>query len=44
MQFWCFLGFLCVVICAVAGSLIATCVLLASRVYVCVPPGKLLCG
>jgi hypothetical protein len=27
---------LCVVICAVAVSFIATCVLLASRVYVCV--------
>jgi hypothetical protein len=36
--------FLCVVIFAVAVSLIATCVLLASRVYVCVRPGKLLCG
>jgi hypothetical protein len=36
--------FLCVVICAVAVSLIATCVLLASRVYVCVCPGRLLCG
>jgi small neutral amino acid transporter SnatA (MarC family) len=36
--------FLCVVICAVAVSLIATCVLLASRVYMCVRPGKLLCG
>jgi hypothetical protein len=36
--------FLCVVICAVAVSLIATCVLLASRVYVCVHPGRLLCG
>jgi hypothetical protein len=35
--------FLCVVICAVAVSLIATCVLLASRVYVCVRPGRLLC-
>jgi hypothetical protein len=40
MQFWCFLGFLCVVICAVAVSFIATCVLLVSRVYVCVCPGK----
>jgi hypothetical protein len=30
--------------CAVAGSLIATCVWLTSRVYVCVRPGKLLCG
>jgi hypothetical protein len=36
--------FLCVVICVVAVSLIATCVLLASRVYVCVCPGRLLCG
>jgi hypothetical protein len=36
--------FLCVVICAVAVSFIATCVLLASRVYVCVRPGRLLCG
>jgi hypothetical protein len=44
--------FLCVVICAVAVSLIATCVLLASRFYVCVcvcararvRPGRLLCG
>jgi hypothetical protein len=35
--------FLCVVICAVAVSLIVTCVLLASRVYVCVRPGRLLC-
>jgi hypothetical protein len=44
MQFLCFLGFfLCVVICAVAVSFIATCVLLASRVYVCVRPGRLLC-
>jgi hypothetical protein len=43
MQFLCFLGFLCVVICAVAVSFIATCVL-ASRVYVCVCPGRLLCG
>jgi hypothetical protein len=32
------------VICAVAVSFIATCVLLASRVYVCVRPGRLLCG
>jgi hypothetical protein len=40
MQFLCFLGFLCVVICAVAVSFIATCVLLASRVYVCVHPGR----
>jgi hypothetical protein len=44
MQFLCFLGFLCVVISAVAVSLIATCVLLASSVYVCVRPGRLLCG
>jgi hypothetical protein len=44
MQFLCFLVFLCVVICAVAVSFIATCVLLASRVYVCVRPGRLLCG
>jgi hypothetical protein len=36
--------FLCVVICAVAVSLIATCLLLASRVYVCVHPGRLLCS
>jgi hypothetical protein len=36
--------FLCVVICAVAVSFIATCVLLASRVYVCVRPGRLFCG
>jgi hypothetical protein len=36
--------FLCVVICTVAVSPIATCVLLASRVYVCVRPGRLLCG
>jgi hypothetical protein len=36
--------FLCVVICAVAVSFIATCVLLASRVYVCVCPGGMLCG
>jgi hypothetical protein len=36
--------FLCAVKCAVAGFLIATCVWLASRVYVCVRPGKLLCG
>jgi hypothetical protein len=36
--------FLCVVICAVAVTLIATYVLLASRVYVCVHPGRLLCG
>jgi hypothetical protein len=36
--------FLCVVICAVAVSLIATRVLLASRFYVCVRPGRLLCG
>jgi hypothetical protein len=36
MQFLCFLGFLCVVICEVAVSFIATCVLLASRVFVCV--------
>jgi hypothetical protein len=44
MQFLCFLGFLSAVKCAVAGSLIATCVWLASRVYVCTRPGKLLCG
>jgi hypothetical protein len=44
MQFLCFLGFLCVVICVVAVSLIATSVLLASRIYVCVHPGRLLCG
>jgi hypothetical protein len=31
--------FLCAVICAVAVSLIATCVLLASRVYVCAQVG-----
>jgi hypothetical protein len=36
--------FLCAVKCAVAVSLIAICVLLASRVYVCVRPGRLLCG
>jgi hypothetical protein len=36
--------FLCVVICAVAVSFIATCALLASRVYVCVRPDRLLCG
>jgi hypothetical protein len=30
--------------CAVAGSLIATSVLLASKVHVCMRPGKLLCG
>jgi hypothetical protein len=36
--------FLCVVICAVAVSFIASCVLLASRVYVCVRTGRLLCG
>jgi hypothetical protein len=36
--------FLCVVICAVAVSLTATCVLLASRVCVCARPGRLLCG
>jgi hypothetical protein len=36
--------FLCVVICAVAVSFIATCVLLASRVYVCVRQGRLVCG
>jgi hypothetical protein len=34
--------FLCAVICAVAVPLTATCVLLASRVYVCVRPGRLL--
>jgi hypothetical protein len=44
MQFLCFLGFLSGVKCAVAGSLIATGVWLVSRVYVCVRPGKLLCG
>jgi hypothetical protein len=32
--------FLCVVVCAVAVLFIATCVLLASRVYVCVRPGS----
>jgi hypothetical protein len=36
--------FVCVVISAVAVSFIATCVLLVSRVYVCVCPGRLLCG
>jgi hypothetical protein len=36
--------FLCAVKCEVAGSLIATCVSLASRVYVRVHPGKWLCG
>jgi hypothetical protein len=39
MQFLCFLGFFVCCdlwICAVAVSFIATCVLLASRVYVCV--------
>jgi hypothetical protein len=36
MQYLCFLGFLWAVKCAVAGSLIATSVWLASRVYVCV--------
>jgi hypothetical protein len=36
MQYLCFLGFLCAVKCAVAGSLTATCVWLASRVCVCV--------
>jgi hypothetical protein len=36
--------FLCVLICAVAVSFIATCVFLASRVYVFVGPGRLLCG
>jgi hypothetical protein len=36
--------FLCVVTFAVAVSFIATCVVLASRVYVCVRPGRLLCG
>jgi hypothetical protein len=44
MQFLCFLDFLGAVKCAVAGSLIATCVWLASRVCVCVRPGKLVCG
>jgi hypothetical protein len=39
-----FLVFLSAVKCAVAGSLIATCVWLASRVYVCMRPGKLVCG
>jgi hypothetical protein len=33
----------CVVICALAVSFIATCVLLTSRAYVCVRPGRLLC-
>jgi hypothetical protein len=42
--FLCFLGFLWVVICAVAVSFIATRVLLALRVYVCVRPGRLLSG
>jgi hypothetical protein len=36
--------FLCAVICAVAVSLIATCVLLASNVYVGVRSGRLFCG
>jgi hypothetical protein len=36
--------FMCAVIFAVAGSLIATCVLLSSRVYGCVRPGRLHCG
>jgi hypothetical protein len=36
--------FLCAVKCAVAGSLIATCVLLAAKFYVCARPSKLLCG
>jgi hypothetical protein len=36
--------FLRAVKCAVAGSFVATGVSLASRVYVCVHPGKLLCG
>jgi hypothetical protein len=40
----CFLGFLWAVKCAVAGSLIATGVWLASRVYVCIHSGKWLCG
>jgi hypothetical protein len=44
MHFLCFLGLLCVVICAMAVTFIATCVLLALRVYVCVHPGRLLCG
>jgi hypothetical protein len=44
MQFLCFLGFLHVVISAVTGSFIATCILLDSSVYVCVHPGRLLCG
>jgi hypothetical protein len=44
MQYLCFLGFLWAVKCAVAGSLTATGVWLASRVYVCVRPGKLLSG
>jgi hypothetical protein len=43
MHFLCFLGFLCAVKCAVAGSLIATCVSLAPRVYVCARPDKLVC-
>jgi hypothetical protein len=30
--------------CAVAGSFVATGVRLASRVYVCMHPGKWLCG
>jgi hypothetical protein len=44
MQFLCFPGFLTAVTCAVAGSLIATSVWLASSVYVCMHPGKWLCG
>jgi hypothetical protein len=36
--------FLRAVKCAVARSLIATDVWLASRVHVCMRPGKLLCG
>jgi hypothetical protein len=44
MQYLCFLGFLRDVKCAVAESLIATSVRLASRVHVCMCPSKLLCG
>jgi hypothetical protein len=42
---WCFGPFACSDLC-VAVSLIATCVFLASSVYVCVCvcPGTLLCG
>jgi hypothetical protein len=36
--------FLIAVKCAMAGSLIANSVWLASRVYVCMHPGKWLCG